>query len=330
MEIEKMTAYSSTSQKNERGTAAARIILPICSIALLSSVFVLSLLYPDKIAHSVRSGLELCHRVIVPSVFPFLVISDLLYRVCDFTSLNCIERFFEKFFKVNGSGFLPFALGCCCGFPLGVKCCVETYESGNISLDEAERLIGFCNNTGPAFVICGVGLGLRQDPIQGIVVYTSMIISAILVGVLFSIGKKPSCRYETKRNVTSFSLTNSIKNAGLGTVNICAYITFFACAVGLLRAFLGESLPYLFFICFIEIGSATSILSKTALISNLTSLAMTSFAIGFSGLSVHLQALSYLKGTDIKVSRYFMMKLLQGAVSAIITIPLYLFAKRIL
>ena len=325
-----MTAYSSTAEKTEYRASASRLIIVLRSFALLISVFVLSLLYPDKIAHSVKSGLDLCYRVIVPSVFPFLVISDLLYRVYDFTSIKCIGRIFEKIFKINGSGFLPFALGCSCGFPLGVKCCVETYEAKDITRDEAERLIGFCNNTGPAFVICGVGLGLRKDIIQGIVLYIAMLISAVLVGILFSIGKKPSAALNTKRDIGPFSLTDSIKSAGLGTVNICAYITFFACAVGLLRALLKESLPYLFLISFVEIGSATSILSKTALLSAPSSLAMTSFAISFSGLSVHLQALSYIKGTDIGVSRYFAMKLLQGAVAGGITIPLYLLANSIL
>ena len=325
-----MTAYSSTAKKPEYRTSASRLIIALRSLALLFSVFVLSLLYPDKIAHSVKSGLDLCYRVIVPSVFPFLVISDLLYRVCDFTSIKCIREIFEKVFKINGAGFLPFALGCCCGFPLGVKCCTETYEAKDITRDEAERLIGFCNNTGPAFVICGVGLGLRKDIIQGIILYIAMLISAVLVGILFSIGKKPSTSRNIRRSIGTFSLTDSIKSAGLGTVNICAYITFFACAVGLLRAFLKESLPYLFLISFVEIGSATSILSKTARLSGLSSLAMTSFSISFSGISVHLQALSYIKETDIKVTRYFAMKLLQGTISALITIPLYLLASSIL
>jgi sporulation integral membrane protein YlbJ len=321
MENKKITAYKKGSKnKNEaiRPTGVSTFI----SLGAVLTVFLLSLLVPDRIAHSVKSGLDLCYRVIIPSIFPFLILSDLLYRICDFSGIKYIGEIFERFFKVNRSGILAFALGACCGFPLGVKCCVEGYESGELSRSEAQRLIGFCNNTGPAFIISGIGLGLRGSLSDGVILYLSMILSAIAVGVIFSLGESASHPICSLARTKDFSITESIKNAGMGTVNICSFITFFACVVGLLRAILGESLPYLIIIGFIEVGSATSVLSKTAVLNNTLSLACTGFAIGFSGLSVHLQALSYISKTDIPIKKYFLMKFIQGILSSVAVILL--------
>ncbi len=286
--------------------------------------FILTIVLSDKIAHSVKSGLSLCGNVIIPSVFPFIILSDFLYAYTDFSSLKLIGDIFEKVFKINRSGLYPFILGILCGFPLGVKCTAELYKSGEISKEEAERLIGFSNNTGPAFLVCGIGLGLRGRVCEGILLYFVMVISAAITGAIFSFGKKNTKFKAPAFKNKTFKITESIKNAGTNTVNICSYIVFFACIVGLLRNSIGESFLYLSIIPIFEVGSSASILSKTKLLSKALSIALTSFAVGFSGFSVHLQALSFISDTDLSIKRYFLMKFIQGIISVIIIYPIYI------
>ena len=287
------------------------------TVTACACVFLLSLFASDKISHSVHSALSLCSGVIIPSVFPFMIISDFLYSYLNFSSLSAVGDIFERIFKINRVGLYPFVLGALCGFPLGVKCAAELYRENKLSRDEAERIIGFCNNTGPAFLVSGIGLGLRGSISEGVLLYAAMTLSAIAVGCIFGIGRHYTVSTDAALAKKSFSLTASIKNAGLGTLNICSYLTFFACLVGLLRNAIGESLVYLSLLPLLEVGSAASILSKTKLLQDVQSLALTAFAIGFSGLSVHLQALSFISDTDIRVSKYFSMKLLQGVLSAL-------------
>lgn len=303
---------------SKRRTASAVFTLFACA-----SVFLLSLFASDKIAHSVKSALSLCSDVIIPSVFPFMVISDFLYAYTNLCSMNTLGYIFEKVFKINRAGLYPFALGILCGFPLGVKCAAELYKKGELTKSEAERIVGFCNNTGPAFLVSGIGLGLRANIKEGFLLYFSMVISSVLTGALFSIGhtlEKTEIRLDKAKR---FSFTESIKNAGVNTLNVCSYLTFFACAVGMLRNIIGENYVYLSLISFIEVGSASSIFSKTRLLSKRLSLSLSSFAVGFSGLSVHLQALFFLSDTDVSIKKYFVMKLLQGVFSFGITFIAY-------
>ncbi len=318
-----MTNNTSELQSKSRALISKSSITTLFTLLTLALTFSLTLFLSDKIAHSVKSGLSLCANVIIPSVFPFIVLSDFLYCFINFSSINCLGVFFEKLFKVNRCGLYPFVLGIICGFPLGVKCASELYIDGKLTKDECERLIGFCNNTGPAFLVCGIGLALRKNIYEGFLLYFVMVLSAIITGILFSINKKPGRINFNISDKKSFSITESIKNAGYNTLNICSYLTFFACIVGLFRSMLGETHLYLSLITFLEVGSATSILSKTTLLTKMQSLALSAFAISFSGFSVHLQALSFISKTDIRVGRYFIMKASQGIISLILTLILY-------
>ena len=311
-----------TRSRKPKYTNCGSFLSTAASLIYVLTVLLISIFFSDKIAHSVKSGLALCANVIIPSVFPFIIISDFLYAQLDFSKINFLNLLFERIFKISRSGLYAFILGILCGFPLGVKCARDLYVSGAISRDEAERLIGFSNNTGPAFLIAGIGIGLRKNISEGILLYVIMIASAMITGIVFSIGKKAKKENGILERVP-FSLTLSIKNAGINTLNICSYLTFFACFCGIMRGILGESPLYVSLLPFIEIGSSSSILSKTALLSAKESFALTSFAVGFSGFSVHLQALSFLVDTDIRTARYFIMKLFQGLVSLFIAIPLH-------
>ena len=289
----------------------------IC-ISLILFALSLSLFFSDEISHATTSGLKLCAEVIIPSVFPFIIIADLLLYFVDFGRLRLTGYLFEKIFKISKNALPAFALGILCGFPLGVRCAAELYLSGSITKEEAERLIGFCNNTGPAFLISGVGAGLRGNAVDGIILYLCMLISALLVGFIFSLGKRLDTRSYENPPLRSFSLVRSISQAGVNTLTVCSFLTFFASICGLMRKFLSQSYPYLLLITMLEVGNATSILSKTPLLTPDFSLIACAFAVGFSGFSVHLQALSFLSSTDIRVGKYFIMKLLQGILSALL------------
>lgn len=313
---------SASAKKCRDAKNEGKILTTATSLIYTLCVIYLSVSFSDKIAHSVKSGLSLCADVIIPSVFPFIILSDFLYSNLDFSKIKFINASFERIFKISKHGIYAFLLGILCGFPLGVKCARDLYVNGSITRNEAERLIGFSNNTGPAFLIAGIGLGLRRNAREGLLLYLIMILSALLVGFLFSIGQR-AVRSENYLPRPKFALTLSIKNAGINTLNICAYLTFFACICGMLRNIFGESIPYVCLLPFLEIGSSASILSKTAILCRAKSFALTAFAVGFSGFSVHLQALSFLIDTDIRTHKYFIMKLLQGSIAFLISYPLH-------
>lgn len=295
-----------TSQK--RKSAAISTLLLFC--------ITVSIVFSENIADSVRIGLKLCASSIIPAVFPFMVLSDAIVAYASFEKSGFLKGAFERLFKINGAALSAFISGAICGFPLGVKSSVDLYQSGVISKDEAERLIGFSNNTGPAFLIAGVGASMRGSIADGVLLYASLLLSAVAVGALFGINRKKSdfCTVNTRQN---FDLVSSIKNSGINTLYICSFIVFFSVVVGLIKMGVSDARLLSITLPFLELGNASAYLSNCGLSKHI-SLSLTGFATAFSGISVHMQSLVFIKETDISTRLYFKMKLLQGVISSAI------------
>lgn len=307
-----------------------RISRGAISIFIILFTVILATRYPKEISHSVSVGITLCKSVIVPSVFPYMVIADLIVGFVDFRQFRLLSFTFERIFAQKREDLSAFVLGILCGFPLGVIRACELYKSGVISKCEAERLIGFSNNAGLSFVVSGIGLGLLGDIRLGVILYLTCILSAILVGVLFAKrnGENKADERGTRayEGVKRYSLTESIKRAGLNTVGVCSFIIIFSALCGLVRSLSLPSYLYLTLVSLLEVGSATSIISKAVYLDEPIKLAFLAFATAWSGISVHLQAKSHLNELGISQRLYIVMKLLEGILCAILfPLAVYIF-----
>lgn len=105
-------------------------------------LFLLFLLlrYPVACISYGKKGLLLWFYKMLPTLFPFMVITGILVR------LNLTSYFPSLSIYVILMGFL-------CGFPLGAYTAVTMYRENQISNEEAQYLISFTNNLGPAFFL---------------------------------------------------------------------------------------------------------------------------------------------------------------------------------
>ena len=178
---------------------------PIC---LLLAIFML--FFSQSIKNGVAEGLTFSFTTIVPTLFPFFILSDLWAALFVLKADGRLSRLFERFFHINGTGIVAFLSGAVCGFPVGVKMASELYKANKISKDEYERLSGFVNNPSAAFIISGVGLGIIGDIKVGIFIYISILLSAVTVGILFR-PKRRNILYSKDISRQSFILVNSVK-----------------------------------------------------------------------------------------------------------------------
>ena len=120
----------------------------LAGLSLIAGAFAL-LLWPQESTRAAKDGLMLCYNVILPSLFPFFVLSSLSVDL-GFTRLfgRLLEPVMRPLFRISGAGASAFALGCIGGYPVGAKTAVSLYESGQCSRSEAHRLLAFCNNCG--------------------------------------------------------------------------------------------------------------------------------------------------------------------------------------
>ena len=77
-------------------------------------------------------GLLLCARSIVPSLFPFLVLSELFINGGFASHLpTVLTKPVERLFSLPAKGCIAVLLGLLCGFPMGAKCIVLAYRKNS-------------------------------------------------------------------------------------------------------------------------------------------------------------------------------------------------------
>ena len=128
--------------------------------------------------------------------------------------------------------------------------------------------------------------------------------------------------YTTNISRQSFELSTSIKSAALSSIYVSSYIIFFSALLGVIFLICNTDLSKIAFAVIFEIGNATAIISKSKNITNVLSFALTGFALGFSGISVFMQALAYLP-SEISKKELLGYKLIQGALCGLFAALFY-------
>ena len=151
------------------GKAQYRDIL--LGVGLLWATLAL-VLWPEQAMEAMRDGIKLCGNVILPSLFPFFVLSSLVVELGMSRYLGrLLEPVMAPLFYVNGNCAAALALGFVGGYPVGARTAIQIYENGQCSRTEAERMLAFCNNSGPAFIRGVVGAGVFGSGTVGLLLY---------------------------------------------------------------------------------------------------------------------------------------------------------------
>ena len=296
-------------------------------------------LWPAQAMEAARTGLALCGNVIIPSLFPFFVLSSLVVELGLSRYLGkLLQPVMAPLFRVNGTCAAALALGIVGGYPVGARTAISLYQSGQCTKTEAERLLAFCNNCGPAFILGVVGTGIFGSGRAGLLLYLGHIAASLLVGLLFRFykpGQRPgrgrgaSVQFQTASFPAAF--TRSVTGALQSTLNICAFILFFtviirvltisgwltgaaACLSALFRP-LGLSQVWaerLLTGC-LEMSTGVSSLTDGALTGRIS---MAAFMLGWAGISVHCQVLAFLGDSGLSLRTYVAGKALHGILSA--------------
>jgi sporulation integral membrane protein YlbJ len=297
--------------------------------------------FPEEAMEAAQSGVTLCLNVIIPSLFPFFVLSTLLVDLglCNYFG-RALQWIMQPLFRVNGACASALALGFIGGYPVGARTAIALYEKKLCSRVEAERMLAFCNNSGPAFILGVVGAGVFSSSRIGIFLYLAHTTASLCVGFLFRFYKAGKGGTETRLPAASFhaprfstAFTDSVKSAFSNTLNICAFVLFFTVLIRLLFLFgilpgisqlLGSLLAPLgctqtgvehLLTGFVEMTSGVWTLSDSGALAG--RLSMAAFMLGWAGVSVHCQVLSFIGNSGLSVGTYVVGKLLHGTFSAI-------------
>lgn len=341
-------------------------LLVILVIFLVSCLII----YPSNTINATLDGLKTWSNIVLPSLMPFFVGSEILIGlgVVNFIGV-LLNPIMYLLFGVSGEGSFSFAMSIASGYPVGVSLVSKLRQQKTISRIEAQRLISFCSTSGPLFMIGAVSVGMFKNPSIGALLMSSHYLGSITIGIIFrnfgNIQVKKNNKFYNKNNYfrkalneliqsrkndgrsISKLMNDSIKSALESMLMIGGFIVIYSVIIEILITTgvislianlfktvmpinLDVKLVEGFISGLLEMTNGCKLISVANKSSIISQLCTVSFLIGWSGLSIHSQAVSMLDNTDISPKLYILSKFFHALISSIYCYGLYkLFFKNI-
>lgn len=289
-------------------------------------VCVMLVLFPAASAQGAREGLKLAFNSVLPSLLPFAVFSTAVIQSGASRVLSSFaSRAFVRLFNLPPVGATAFITGLFGGYPSGVKAICDMGEKGEITQDEAEKLLSFCNNPGIVFMVSVVGIGAFGSAARGAELYIAIVISSILTGVMMRGGGARYERlcvrdeikaYRNGKKSSALVLGKSVSSSALAMANVVSAIVVFNSVI---EAFSLTRYPLL---CGIVEMTRGVFLAGEA-----KNLPLAAFFAAWGGISVHAQSSAVVSALELDMKKYFIGKALGAILAFVITYSFVLFEK---
>lgn len=257
-------------------------------------------------------GIALCLRSVIPSLFPFLILSGYLTGNIIGSSFP-FSKYLCKFCRIPMGSEGILLTGLLGGYPTGARSVSQAYEAGKLTLDEAQRMLGFCSNAGPAFVFGMLGPCFSTPAVLWIL-WGIHILSAVIVGILLP-GKNEN------RIITApgqgISFPSALERAVRTMAVICGWVVLFRVIITFTERWFLWVLPQPVQILFCGLLELTNGCLRLAEIDHeATRFMMACLFLTFGGICIGTQTISVTK--NLGTGMYFPGKLLQASVSVLI------------
>lgn len=267
------------------------------SILCISSMIII-LTFPASIIHGVKSGIELSLYQVIPSLFPFILIANIIISQ---NLTETISKLFypllHKLYGFSPNGCFAMVLSFLSGFPMGAKTISELHQSGRLSCPESAHLMTFCNNCSLSFAINYVGFSCLNSKVPTpkllLFIYLPPLITGLINRFFF-------CHEETSGNCHRNS-AGIIHPAVTAITKICVFVILFSTFVTLLQDW---KIPYW--------RNISSLFEITTGLKNLTVFGIfqnTFFCVVlatiFGGISTMLQCFSFI--TELSLKKYYLI-----------------------
>ena len=283
-------------------------------LAALAAALLLTL-RPQAAAEGVRAGLTLCAGTVVPSLFPFFVVITLLLQLGLADRLQWVfGPVMGPLFHMRGACALPLLAGLLGGYPSGARTAAGMYQQGRLTRQEAEVLLGFCDNCGPGFLLGYAGTAVLGGGGWGAALCGVHVLSALVAGWIV-------CRVRRDRGTPralpqggaassspAQALTEAVRSALASTLNVCAFVVLFQTVVALLPG----ALPWY------GRGALELVTGLSAVAAGREGFVAAAALTGWGGLSVHCQALALAAPEGLSFRAHWWGKALQAGLSALL------------
>ena len=284
----------------------------VCYFALCILAMLLVLLDSKNAINGAKDGIILCIYTVIPTLFPFCVLSIVFRSMVAGSKLRFMQQFEYYCYLPAGCGII-FLLGLIGGYPIGAICIEKAIKDKRLSKDNVKYLRGLCNNAGPSFIIGMLSPLFIQKKLPFVLILI-LAISALFSNLLLT-----EYTPETIKNVpnSSIKLSEAIKQATECMLNVCATIILFKTFLHLIQThlFLPKEIWTI-------IAGLTELTNGITLLPSLSQehimFVTAAMMLSFGGLCVFMQTMTF--STPNTAKYYLIAKMMQTAISGLLAI----------
>lgn len=279
----------------------------------LTLTLIIFLFNLDIVINSTLSASYLFITKVFVSIFPFIILSDILfYFNYDLFLKKIFGNIISKLFNVSKSTSIIYVLSILTSHPTNSIYIKEMLDRKEIDENDINKILLTTYFPSIAFVIGTIGIGIYHSIKIGIFLYLTILIKNILIGI-FLRGKN-LCKEVPSIKKNKITLQETISKSIIKGINtsyiILGNIIIFTIIVNLLNNYLNINSTLLSLISgMLEMTNGIFMISNLNI--NLSQkILLTSFILNFSGLSIIFQTTSILNKYKINIKKILIIKLI--------------------
>ena len=292
---------------------------PAAAVLILTALI---LVYPSQCISYAFSGLNLWFQKMIPTLFPFMVLSGIMIRMnLTKTFVRLLRPVLSPIFRVNSNCLYVIVVGFLCGFPMGAHVTAQLYERQQITRQEAGFLLSFCNNIGPVYFLSFAlpTLGITGPPFLFLLgMYgLPLFYGVFLRYTIYAHKLRISDSFLTSESSVSFlqALDESVMSSLTGITKLGGYMIVFNLLNVLPSLLFNNGTINAVISCLLEITGGLKVLGNNMPFAGLC-------LISFGGLSCLAQTYGMIKDTDLSLKNYTIHRMILTAVSVIYYVTL--------
>ena len=275
--------------------------------------------FPQETGNGIKSGLSLCFSSVIPSLFPFMIISSFFSEssLCSIFA-SAFKRATRLIFDLPGICTSVILFSMFGGFPVGASMTGSLFEKKLISNSQAQRLLMFCVCPGPAFVISAVGVSMLGSKKGGIIIYVSLVISALLTGFISRFLVEEDKNEElflntpVKKGSYSQALVNSVSKSIGSIIHICGWIALFSALISLNDVLIRNNNIKEMLTCILEVTNGCKASAGKIPLSFIAGI------IGWGGICTHFQIMPDVIKIKMKLWLFALFRFINAVISTVV------------
>lgn len=289
---------------------------------ILTLVLLIFMLNINIVINSTKEATLLFLNKIFISIFPFIILCDILIYFDYHIFLKRIfGKFLSKIFNIDSSCSIIFILSLLTSSPANSIYIKSMLDKKQIDIETANKILNFTYFPSISFTIGTIGILMYKSFKFGLFLWLFCLLNNILIGIFMRKENTTTFDIIDERKINFFEVLKKSFIKGIKTsITILGNLIIFTIILNIInKYFTFNKVFYSIFSGFIELTSGITYVNKLN-ISLIYKFILTFFILSFNSLSVIFQSLSILSNYKINIKKTLIVKLMFSLILSILMI----------